>query len=330
MKHLASALILSVVGALPGCSSAEAPVGPPLLAVERTIPLSNVSGRIDHLAVDLRHRRIFVAELGNGMVEAIDLDSGRSRRIQDLKEPQGLAFLADRGELVVASGGDGSVRFYDADSLALRATVSLGGDADNARVDPVSGMVAIGYGSGAIAFIDPVRHAVVRTIVLPAHPEGFQLDPQAGRVFVNLPDAHAIAFADRTTGSIAKRLPGSHALNFPLAFDAPSRTVAVVYRWPARLALLDSETGGVRQDMATCGDSDDLFFDSQRRRLYVVCGSGAVDVFERRGEGYEHVSRVATREGARTGLFVPELDRLIVAARAQGKAGAALLILRPT
>lgn len=82
MKHFASALILSVLGAMPGCSSAEAPAGPPLLAVERTIPLPNVSGRIDHLAVDLAHRRIFVAELGNGTVEAIDLGSGQGGRIR--------------------------------------------------------------------------------------------------------------------------------------------------------------------------------------------------------------------------------------------------------
>lgn len=329
MKHLASALILSVLGALPGCSSAEAPAGPPLLAVERTIPLSNVSGRIDHLAVDLARRRIFVAELGNGTVEAIDLDNGRGRRIEGLKEPQGLAFLADQDELVVATGGDGLVRFYAADSLTLRATLSLGSDADNVRVDPVSGMVAVGYGDGAIALIDPARRTVVNRVELPAHPEGFRLDPQRGRVFVNLPDAHAIAFADRMTGSIAKRLPASHGLNFPMAFDAPSRTIAVAYRWPARLALLDSETSSVLQDIGTCGDSDDLFFDTPRRRLYVICGSGHVDVFERRGESCELVSRIATRAGARTGLFVPELDRLIVAARANGKAGAALLVLRP-
>jgi DNA-binding beta-propeller fold protein YncE len=91
---------------------------PVQLTLERTIPLPNVSGRIDHLAIDVPHQRLFVAELGNGSVDAIDLSSGATRRISGLKEPQGLAYLPDRNQLVVASAGDGTVRFFDANSLA--------------------------------------------------------------------------------------------------------------------------------------------------------------------------------------------------------------------
>jgi hypothetical protein len=69
-----------------------------------------VVGRIDHLAYDARRGRVFVAELGNGTVEGVDLATGRViGRIGGLKEPQGLAFLPGRDELAVASGGDGSV-----------------------------------------------------------------------------------------------------------------------------------------------------------------------------------------------------------------------------
>src|ERR1051325_4157352 len=85
------------------------------LALERAIPLAGVEGRIDHLAVDVQHGRLFVAELGNGTVEAIDTVGGRSLgRISGLSEPQGLAYLAGRNELAVATGGDGMVRFYRA------------------------------------------------------------------------------------------------------------------------------------------------------------------------------------------------------------------------
>lgn len=38
----------------------------PPLALERTIPLTNTAGRIDHMAVYLARGRLFVAELGNG------------------------------------------------------------------------------------------------------------------------------------------------------------------------------------------------------------------------------------------------------------------------
>lgn len=329
MTQMLRALALALPLALPGCSKAQAPAGPAPLTVERTIPLEGVAGRIDHLAVDLRHRRIFVAELGNGSVDAIDLDSGASHRIGGLKEPQGVAYLPDRDELVVASGGDGTVRFFDGQSLSPTGVIHLGDDADNVRVDPKSGLVAVGYGAGAIAFIDPGRHAIVSTIHLPAHPEGFRLDRDGTRLFVNLPDAHTVVLADRTTGTIVKRLPASHQLNFPLALDPASHTVAIAYRWPARLVLMDEETGSVRQDLKSCGDADDVAFDPPRGRVYVVCGSGSVDIFQKGAARYDPFAFVATRQGARTGLFVPELDRLFVAARASGRAGSALFVLRP-
>ena len=92
--------------------------GEPPLALERTIPLHGVKGRIDHMAVDIAHHKVFVAELGNGSIEALDWLTGRSLgRITGLKSPQGLAYLPARNELVVASGDDGTVRFYQADDL---------------------------------------------------------------------------------------------------------------------------------------------------------------------------------------------------------------------
>src|SRR3981189_3158539 len=91
---------------------------PVQLELERTIALPNVLGRIDHLAVDVPHQRLFVAELGNGSVHKNHLSRGQTPRLGGLKEPQGLAYLPDRNELVVASAGDGTVRFFDASSLA--------------------------------------------------------------------------------------------------------------------------------------------------------------------------------------------------------------------
>jgi hypothetical protein len=82
----------------------------------------------------------------------------------------------------------------------------------------------------------------------------------------------------------------------------------------------------------TCGDVDDVFVDARRKRIYVSCGEGAVDVLERRGTGYQRLARLPTSPGARTSLFSPELDRLIVAARAVtggDAAPAALWVFRP-
>jgi DNA-binding beta-propeller fold protein YncE len=304
---------------------------PVQLTLERTIPLPNVSGRIDHLAIDASHQRLFVAELGNGSVDAVDLSSGQTRRIDGLKEPQGLAYLPDRNELVVASAGDGTVRFFDADSLAPMGLVSLGDDADNVRVDPKNGEIVVGYGSGALAILDAARRAVVRTIALGGHPEGFQIDGERRMAFVNVPDAHKIVVVDLDSARALASWRAAHVANFPMALDQGSGIVGVVYRIPARLALIDAASGTAKADLPTCDDADDLYFDDKRRRIYVSCGSGAIDVFQEAGGKYAASAHIQTRPGARTALFVPTLDRLFVAARAgSGARDAALPVYRPT
>jgi hypothetical protein len=43
----------------------------------KTIPLEGVEGRIDHLGLDAKGRRLFVAALGNDTVEVVDLAAGK-------------------------------------------------------------------------------------------------------------------------------------------------------------------------------------------------------------------------------------------------------------
>ena len=302
---------------------------PVQLELERTIPLPNVSGRIDHLAVDVPHQRLFVAELGNGSVDRIDLSSGETRRIGGLKEPQGLAYLPDRNELAVASGGDGTVRFFDADSLALQGSVPLGDDADNVRVDPRSGHVLVGFGTSQIAIIDPVKHELLSNIPLPSHPESFRLSPSTDRLFVNVPSAGKIVMVDDLAkGTGASWMTRGLMGNFPMALDEANQAIIVVFRKPAKLVTFNMMTGREIGTADTCGDSDDVFLDEKRNRIYVSCGAGALDVFERGPKDLNLVSRIETARGARTSLFVPELDRLYLAVPATSATGAMIQIYR--
>jgi hypothetical protein len=302
------------------------------LILERTIPLAKVSGRIDHMTVDLRRGRLFVAELGNNTVDVVDIAAGHAiHRIEGLREPQGVGYSPTADTVAVANAGDGSVRLYKGEGYAVVATADLQDDADNVRLDLHSGKFLVGYGSGGIATLDPANGAVLAKAALPAHPEGFRVDADGRRALANVPDAGQIAAVDLVTGkqTAAWRVPRLRA-NFPMAWDEANRTVAVVYRSPARLVLLDDGTGAVRETRETCGDADDVFFDSRRQRIYISCGSGGVDVFAGEDGAYRLLARIATKSGTRTSLFVPELDRLFVAARA-GALGsdAALLVFRP-
>jgi hypothetical protein len=323
---LGASILVSCLAALGGgCSAGESPP----LALEKTIPLPGTGGRIDHLALDGARGWLFVAALGAGAVERVDLKSGRAAgRVEGLRKPQGVGVLPQRSELVVASGGDGALRFYREEDLAPLGSLSLGADADNVRIDPRTGHVVVGYGNGGLAIVEAERRAVLSRIATPAHPEGFQL--QGERAYVNLPDAGEVGVVDLRSGRRIADWPNhGRRLNFPLAIDTRYAGVAVVYRLPARLVTFDPATGVERQALDTCGDADDLSFDDKRSRLYVICGDGHVDVFGDGKNGLTRLARIATAPGARTGLFDAGADRLYVAARAEGARPAAILVLRP-
>jgi hypothetical protein len=88
--------------------------------------------------------------------------------------------------------------------------------------------------------------------------------------------------------------------------------------------------GSLAGSIESCGDADDLFVDAKRRRVYVSCGEGFIDVFASYGGRYLRMEHVATAGGARTSLFVPELDRLFLAVRATWTEPAAIWVLRPS
>src|SRR2546428_196571 len=126
------------------------------LRLAQTIALSGVEGRIDHLGVDVKGMRLFVAALGNHTLEAVDLRAGkRVHSIAGFEEPQGVFYVPEVDKIFVADGGDGSCRIYDGKTFGLIATVKFSGDADNVRFDRPAKRLYVGYGDGALGVIQP-------------------------------------------------------------------------------------------------------------------------------------------------------------------------------
>ena len=322
----AAALVLALLrlAATPAADS-------PALALESKIPLGEIRGRIDHLALDLNHRRLFVAELGNDSVGVVDLKERKTvSTLMGLKEPQGIGYVAATDTVYVANSADGSVRLFQGPDLRAAGRLDLGDDADNVRVNDVAQQVLIGYGDGALAILDAVSHAKMADVFLKAHPESFRAEASGQRIYVNVPRAHEIAVVDRRARKQIGSWPtGELSANFPLALDESHHRVLAVFRQPAMLAAFQAQDGKRVAIVPTCGDSDDLFVDAKRNLVYVICGEGYVEVFAVRGESYASLGRTATLAGARTGLFIPEIDRLMVAARATRSESAAVWVLRP-
>jgi DNA-binding beta-propeller fold protein YncE len=327
LRHLVFCLtVLGPPFALPS-RAAEPP-----LVLERTIVLHDVRGRIDHMAIDLARKRLLVAELGNDSVDVIDLAAGVvAQRITGLREPQGVGYAERADVILVANAKDGSVRLFNAADFSPAGSVALGEDADNVRIDPRNGLAVVGYGNGGLAVIDPSSHAKIAEIRLPAHPEGFQIEPQTGRAYVNIPSALQIAVVDLDARRVVASWPMRDAsANFPMALDPAQSLLAGVFRSPPTLLLLDVATGTTRQRLPVCGDADDVFFDPTRARIYISCGAGELAVLHR-DLSWQALDPVHTAFGARTSLFVPQLDRVYVAERA-GLLGsdAAIRVYRPT
>lgn len=301
-----------------------------VLVLEAKVPLGSVRGRIDHLAVDPGRKRLFVAELGNDSVGVVDLAAGKLlRRIGGLKEPQGTGYVPSVDALYVANRGDGSVRMFGAEDYGPLGRIDLGEDADNIRVEPSTNTVFVGYGAGALAAIDPATRKKTGDIRLAAHPEGFQLSAATGGIFANLPDKRAIVAIDRASGQQRASWPTQNATaNFPMTLDEANQRVIVVFRHPARLGVFAMTSGEKIAEQNTCGDSDDVFMDAKRNRVYVSCGDGSIDVFGVEGTSYRRLARIPTVSGARTSLFIPAMDRLALAVRASGREPAAIWLYR--
>lgn len=310
LRRLLSALVVvSVASAAPLARAA-----PPPLSEVQVIALPGVERRIDHFAVDPAGKRLFVAALGNGTLEVLDISTGkRITSIGGLNEPQGVAYLPLVHRIVIAMRG-GAVAAFDDGTYRRTATLPNLGDADNLRYDAAAGQLYLGYGEGALGVIDPSSLKLVASISVGGHPESFRLEETGPRVFVNVPATREILVVDRRQRSTVMHIPlGGPSSNYPMFLDERGHRLFVGVRRPAQLLVFDTISGKRLAAVPCVGDTDDLFYDARRARVYVIGGEGYVDVFDAASGKYDRLARIATRAGARTGLWSTELDRLFVA-----------------
>lgn len=309
-------------------SSSSLAQPPATLRLIAAVPMPNVDGRIDHMALDVAGQRLFVAALGNNTLEVIDVRNAKHiRTIAGLHEPQGVAYTPATNRIYVAGRADGSLRVFDGTSFALLKTIAYGKDADNVRYEAQADRVWVGYGEGALGALDQSGTKLAE-IALGAHPESFQLELNGPRIFVNLPPRRSIAVVDRESRKVTTSWPTDNATaNYPMALDEADHRLFVVCRRPARLLIFETSTGRIVASLPVVGDSDDAFYDAARKRIYAIGGEGAVSVFEQQdADHYRELERIPTAPGARTGFFSAELGRLFVAARRSGAQAAEIRI----
>ena len=291
------------------------------LKLKQTIPLPGVEGRIDHFAFDPAGDRLFVCAIGNNTVEVVGLRKGeRLRSITGLGAPQGVAYVPELDRVFVANDKGGICKIYDGKSFQPVGELNFKDDADNIRYDEATKKIYIGFGSGGIAAVNAPDGKQVGSIKLNAHPEAFQLEKNGSRIFVNVPNSRHVAVIDRDKGEVIATWKTDLAFgNFPMALDEANHRLFIGCRLPSRLVVLNTDSGDVVTKIEISGDSDDVFYDSKRHRIYAICGAGKIDIINQADANtYKAFAKVNTASGSRTGLFVPAQDTLFVAVPHRG------------
>ena len=291
------------------------------LKLKETIALPGVEGRIDHFAFDATGERLFVCALGNNTVEVLDLRKGvRVHSITGLGAPQGIAYIPQFDRLFIANDKGGLCKIYDGKSFQTVGELNFKDDADNVRYDNAAKKIYVGFGSGGIAVVNAPDGKQIGSIKLSAHPEAFELEKNGKRIFVNVPNARQVAVIDREKGEVIAKWKTDLAFgNFPMALDETNHRLFVGCRLPSKLLVLNTDSGDIVAKVDLSGDPDEVFFDNKRHRIYAVCGAGKIDIIDQVGaNSYKTSAKVDTAEGARTGFFVADRDRLFVAVSHRG------------
>jgi outer membrane protein assembly factor BamB len=318
-------------GTVPSLSGSAAPI-----TLAGTTKLPHYSGDFDHLAVDTKHGRLFLAGEDGAALEVFDLGSGALlKSVKGYGVPHSLLLLPETNELLVIDGTKPS-KLLDARTLALKRTIVLPPGADSVAYDAstkhlwvVTGGKDVPLPDSMLVEIDPVSGTIFKKVHFDAnHVEALAVEQHGDKVFVNVTDKNRMAVIDKTTGKIVGWWPIREAQqNAPVDFDEATHRLFVVTRKPGKLIVLNADTGSTVAAFTAPERADQVVWDAANRRIYVTGGDGHIGVFQQNSpDRYQQVGLVVSAPGAKTAVLAPSLSRLYVAASpGEAKTGGALL-----
>ena len=297
-------------------------------------PLPGFSGDFDHLAVDLKGKRVFLTAEDHKTVEVFDLDGKHLHSITGFGQPHAAQFLPDVNKLIVTDGDDfGMVELVSGEDYKILDKIKLPDGVDGAVFNPVNQYYYVESGSDeekvkthVLNIIDTKTFKHVGDITLPgSHSEAMAIDNAGKKLYVNLTGTDEVGVVDLDTKKVIARwpIPEAQTAN-ALVLDEANHRVFIATRKPAKFFVYDADSGKVVATLPCAPLHDDMWFDAQRKRVYVT-GSEVTSVIEQKdADHYVHVGDVQTGFRGKTSLLVPELNRLYIAISGKGKPTAKL------
>jgi DNA-binding beta-propeller fold protein YncE len=289
---------------------------PPPLERVKTIALKGPVGGLDHLALDAKRGRLFVANTVNGSLDVVDLKAGRLlKQVPGQGRIRGVAYSPEADRVFVGNGDGGVCNAFDGESYELLKTVPLGVDADNVRYNPRTRLIYVVHADNELSVIDAADYTLRSPIALPKSLGAFQLEANRPRMYINAKAEGVVVALESNNDRIIDRFNVAPAgINAALAIDEPNRLLFVGCRRNPSLVVMSSDTGKIIDRVPIPGDVDDVSFDARRGRIYVSCGEGAIAVIRQvAADRYASLATIPTVEGARTSVFDPDGGHLYVA-----------------
>jgi DNA-binding beta-propeller fold protein YncE len=317
------AYLLAIAPALLIVNRATAEEAP--LKLLQTIALKGGDGNLDHLAVDAKGMRLFVANKANNTLDVVDLKAGKLiHQVPDQVKVSGVAYVSDTDKIYVGNGG-GVCNCIDGKEYKIVFSAKCE-KADNVYYNSANKMV---YVQGTdISVLDAATGELKAKIAPGGKTEEFRVDKKANKMYLNLKDG-TIDVIDLATNEISEKFKLTMSNNLgPLAYDNKAGRLYVGCGGKSPMIItVDAKTGKEVTSVAIPAGIDNLHFDSKRKRLYASCGSGCVAVVGINGDKLELVAKVDTANKAKTSAFQAKLGRLFVGVPKQaGKEGPEVLV----
>lgn len=279
------------------------------------LPENAGSGGFDHAAVHAATGHVFVAHTANDAVDVFD----RERflySVPNLKAVAG-ALVSDEADLIFTSNrGENTVGIFRPGPNPEVAKVGVGLKPNGLAYDPTRGLLlAANVGDPAVArsytltMVDVRARAAVASIEVPGRTRWTVFDPDRDLFYVNILDPAVIVVVDarkptQVAHMIAVPAAGPHGL------DLDRDTGRLFCACDAgTLVTFDAASCKVLSERPLSGTPDVIFFNRQRRHLYVAVGDpGVIDVFDTRD--MSSLGRIETERGAHTTALSAQGDRL--------------------
>jgi DNA-binding beta-propeller fold protein YncE len=286
---------------------------PPALEAVKTIKLTGPSGkRVDHVALDAKRDRLFVANTANNSLDVIDLKMAKViKSIPGQDTIQGVVYVPE-SDRVFAALNSGACNIFDGDSFKQLKSHKIP-NADNPYHDAKGGVVYVGAADKKLFKIDAKTLEVKGEMTLASAPASIVVEKGRPRMYVNAHVPRQVHVLDTAKFEVQKKYQLEEAGNYPLALDEANKRLFVGCRQEPRLVVLDTETGKMLASVPIPGDIDDLYLDAKRKQIYASCGAGFLVILrETATNKFEVREKLPTMKMARTCLFDAESSRLFV------------------